>query len=78
MVKNRFKKIISKDIITKINNKYDEHGSVNNNMDRGRSELFNAQETRVIVRAVRKDRRITGVAISTDKKLNIYEASTST
>ena len=33
------------------------------------TQLFNAQETRVIVRAVRKDSRLTGVDISKDKKL---------
>ena len=39
-------------------------------------QLFNAQKTRVIVRPDRKDRRITGIDVSKDKKFNIYEAST--
>ena len=49
---------------------------VNNNWNGGRPQLFNAQETRVIVRAVRKNCRITDVDISKDEKLNIYDAST--
>ena len=57
MVKNRFKKTISKVTITKIINKYDENSDVNNNSDEGRPQLFNSQETIVIIRAVRKDYR---------------------
>ena len=39
LVKNCFKKIISKWKITKITNKYDEHGGVNNNWDGGKRTI---------------------------------------
>ena len=50
---------------------YDDKININNNWDGGRPQLFNAQETRVIVGAVRKDSRIKD-DISKDKKLNFY------
>ena len=71
LVNNGLKKQFPKD-------KYDENGSLNNNWNRRRLQLFNAQETRVIAIVVRKDHRITGCDISKDKKLNIYEATCST
>ena len=72
------KKTISQGTTTKITNKYDEHGGVNKNgTEEGLSLMLKKLET--LVKAVREDGRIiTGVNISKDKKLNIYEATTKT
>ena len=62
---------MSKGTITKITNKYDEYSYVNNNWDGARPQLFKAQETRVIVRVFRKDRRI--IVISKEKNLTLMK-----
>ena len=66
------KKTILKGAITKITNKYDEHGGVNNNWEWCRF-LFNSQETKVIVKVVKEDPRITGVNIFKEKNLTFMK-----
>ena len=70
--------MISSGTITKILDKYDDSGSVNNNWKGWRPKLLNAQETKKIVKASKKNRLLTAAALAKNKKINISGASEST
>jgi len=77
-VKKMFQKDISKGTITKILTKYRETDDVRNQWKGSRPSLLNAEEQKSIVKEVKKNRLLTGVALTRNKKLNIHKASVRT
>jgi hypothetical protein len=74
-VKKKNSKQISFGTITKILQKHGETDDIKNRWKGSRPQLFNAKETKSIVKAVKKNRLLTAVDVSANKKLNVHKAS---
>ena len=69
------KKNISKGIITKIRDKYDDTNTLIDKPRPGRPKLLEPEEEKAIIRAVKKDPKLTAVDIYNDPELNQPNAS---
>ncbi len=72
-VKKKNSKQISFGTITKILQKHGETDDIKNRWKGSSPQLFNAKETKSIVKAVKKNRLLTAVDVSANKKLNVHK-----
>ena len=77
-VQDQFHRPVCERSITRILDRFDQTGDVSNAWSGGRPKLFNKQENKKIVKAVRRNKTLTGVDVSRNPNLNIHGASTRT
>ena len=74
-VERKYSRIVTKGAISKIMDKFYTTGNVNDLPRKGAPHIYSTQQEQMIIDTVKKDRKLTGVDVARDPKLNKYEAT---